>query len=94
MADTPSDFDSKFNENEKRIDQGIKTTTILIVVFVVFGVLMTLAVLFYMYRHYRKGQNMCEALYPGSSLKDLRAREECKDRKRSNWSVPSAALLI
>ena len=50
----------------------------------------SLAVSFYNFRLYKKGQETCSSLYPGSSLSALRKLEECKDRKRGNWALSSA----
>lgn len=67
---------------------------------VIFGVLVffifliPILVMIFMYRSYRQGQKRCEMLYPGSSLRALRAQEECKMKKRQTWAMPASAMLI
>jgi hypothetical protein len=61
---------------------------------VAFCIIATLLFYYFAYRTYSKGQDTCAALYPGNSLQALRMREECKDRKRGNWALPAAALLV
>lgn len=57
-------------------------------------VIITFAFYYFFYRTYTTGQDTCAALYPGNSLQALRMREECKDRKRGNWALPAAALIL
>lgn len=66
----------------------------LIIGIVVFLIILTFLVYYLAYRWYLSGQNTCEKLYPGKSLKNLRMQEECKDRKRRNWALPAAASII
>ena len=56
--------------------------------------IITFAFYYFFYRTYTTGQDTCAALYPGNSLQALRMREECKDRKRGNWALPAAALIL
>jgi hypothetical protein len=69
------------------------STPAIIAIIAVFVVL-TFLFYYFMYTRYRSGQSTCDALYPGTSLKNLRMREDCKDRKRGNWAMPASAVLL
>lgn len=60
----------------------------------IFFILLTILGYYMVYRWYSSGQDTCAKLYPGNSLKNLRMREECKDRKRGNWALPASAMLL
>jgi Tfp pilus assembly protein PilO len=73
---------------------GMGMSVGMIIGILVFMIILTLLVYYLGYRWYLSGQNTCEKLYPGNSLKNLRLQEECKDRKRGNWALPAAASII
>ena len=76
-------------------DSSTSTSTWVVIIAVcVVGVLLTVLFYYFMYTRYRSGQGTCDTLYPGTSLKDMRAREECKDRKRGNWAMPASAVIL
>jgi hypothetical protein len=68
-------------------------TALVVIVVVVVCLLVTFAFYYFAYRLYSTGQDTCDALYPGRSLRAMRAREECKDRKRGNWALPAALIF-
>jgi hypothetical protein len=94
MSDQAPSNEEVFNATKQEVDGTFNMGLGLVVAIIVIGIILTIIFYYFMYKQYSSGQNHCSVLYPGNTLKDLRLRDECKDRKRRNWSMPAAAMLI
>jgi len=85
---------SSFDSSVSTFNSSASSFWVVIIAVCVVCVLLTVFFYYFMYTRYRSGQSTCDELYPGTSLKDRRAREECKDRKRGNWAMPASAVIF
>lgn len=89
-----SSSDSAFDSAVSSFNSSVTTSWVVIIAVCVVCVLLSVLFYYFMYTRYKSGQGTCDALFPGTSLKDMRAREECKDRKRGNWAMPASAVIL